>query len=227
MPFPFLAVGAGLALANAAGRFFSGNKQTRESKKIKPNWQQYTASPFAKQQLDLSKQLYGGRMFGAPQLERNIFTNQANTMGQFSRNATDSSQLLSLGAAAQGQTNQSLTDLQTMESQNKYSMLDNLNRAYGTMIGEGDKEYDSMFQKYQMDAQRKDALRNAGAQNKYGAISDLSSMAFTMAGANTGGLSNSNVFSQPRFNQLQSTLPYPGVGNMGGIKPKFKIPGIN
>lgn len=202
MPLPLLAAGIGLGLANAAGRFISGIGQKKESKKINPIFNQYKSSPFAGQQLSLAQQLYGGRMFGAPQLERNIFSNQANQMGNVSRNATDSSQLLALGAAGQGLTNQSLSDLQTTEAQNRYNMLGNLNRAYGTMIGEGDKEYESMFQKYQMDAQRKDALRNAAAQNKYGAISDLSSMAFTLG---TSGLNFGNIFGNKK----------PGMGALG------------
>lgn len=212
MPLPLL-LGAGLALGNAAGRFISGIGQTKESKKINPVWQQYQSSPFAGQQLSLAKQLYGGRMFGAPQLERNIFSNQANQMGNVSRNATDSSQLLALGAAGQGATNQSLSDLQVQEAQNKYNMLGNLNQAYGTNIEEGDKVYDSMLQKYQMDTARKDALRNAGAQNKYGAVSDLASMAFTAgtSGMFGGGGGISQLKPTGTFG-YQGELP-PGIGN--------------
>lgn len=209
MPLPLLAVGAGLALANTAGKFISGMKQTKESKAINPVWKQYQTNPFAKQKLDISKQLFGGRMAGAPQLERNIFTAQANQMGNVSRNASDGSQALALGAAAQGQTNQSLSDLQVQEQQNKYNMLQNLNQAYGTMIDEGDKEYQSMLEKYGMDVNRKDALRSSGAQNKYGAVSDLASMAFTagtsglFGGGAGGGLTSAN-----------SRIPVPQLGGI-------------
>lgn len=182
---PLLAIGAGLGLANAAGKFISGIKQTKESKKINPQWQQYKTNPFAKQQLGIAQQLFNGRMAGAPELERNIMSNQASQMANASRNATDSSQLLALGGASQGVTNDALSNLQVNEAQNKQAMLGNLNQAYGGMIDEGDKEYQSLLQKYGMDVERKDALRNAGAQNKYGAVSDLASMAFT---AGTSGM---------------------------------------
>lgn len=210
MPLPLL-IGAGLGIANAVGRFISGNKQKKEARKINPVFNQYKANPLAGQQLSLAKQLYNGRMAGAPQLERNIFTNNANFMGQVDRNATDSSQALALAAAGQGQTDQSLSNLQTQEAQNKYAMLQNLNQAYGTNIEEGDKEYQSMLQKYQMDAGRKDALNSAGAENKYGAVSDLSSMAFTLGmGGLFGGNSrlprkirnNTSQFMQPQNDRI-------------------------
>jgi hypothetical protein len=163
-------------------KFITGIKQSKAAKKINPVWQQYTASPFAKQQLSLAQQMFGGRMAGAPQFEKNIFTNQANFLDTIRRGATDSSQALSLGAAAQGQTNQALSDLQTAEQQNKYSMMDNLNRAYGTMIGEGQREYGSLHDKFLMDVQRKDALAQSGASNKVGALSDMTSLGIKIAG---------------------------------------------
>jgi hypothetical protein len=207
MPLP-LAVPLIAAGANMIGRFISGAKQTKESKSINPVFNQYKSSPFASQQLSLAKQLFNGRMAGAPQLERNLFTNNANFMGQVNRNATDSSQALALAAAGQGQTDQSLSNLQTAEAQNKYNMLGNLNNAYGTMIDEGDKEYQSMLQKYQMDVDRKDALRNSGAQNKYGAVSDFASMGFSLAGGGGGGLFKNKLKLNPFQSGATHELPF-------------------
>lgn len=189
MPLP-LAIPIIAAGANMIGKFISGAKQTSESKKINPVFNQYQSSPFAKQQLGLAKQLFGGRMFGAPQLQNNIFSNQANTLDAVNRNATDASQALAIAAGTEGQTNEALNDLQIKEAQNKAMMLQNLNQAYGVNIDEGDKEYQSMLEKYGMDVQRKDALRNAGAQNKYSAVSDLASMGFSLgtSGMFGGGL---------------------------------------
>jgi len=211
-----LGVGTALSLANSVGKFISGAKQTKESKKINPIWQQYQQNPFAKQQLGIAQQLFNGRMAGAPQLQNNIFSSQGNTLDAINRNATDSSQALALAAGAQGQTNESLQDLQIKEAQNKAMMLQNLNQAYGVNIGEGDKEYQSMLQKYGMDVDRKDALRNAGAQNKYGSISDLASMAFTggtsgMFGGLGGNGGGNKLRSTGTFG-YQGALP-PGIGN--------------
>lgn len=181
MPLPLL-IGAGLGVANAIGRWFSGNKQKKLANKINPVFNQYQASPYAGQRMGLAKQLFAGRMFGAPQLERNIFSNQANTLNNVNKVATDASQALAYGAAAQGQTDDSLTNLQTAEAQNKYQMLGNLNSAYDTMIGEGDKEYSSMLDKYQSDVAQKNALMQAGMNNKYGAVSDLASLGIQLSG---------------------------------------------
>lgn len=195
MPLPLL-IGAGIGVANAIGRWFTGKKQKKLANQINPVFNQYQASPYAGQRLGLAKQLYAGRMFGAPQLERNIFSNQANTLNNVNKVATDASQALAYGAAAQGQTDDSLTNLQTAEAQNKYQMLGNLNSAYDTMIGEGDKEYNSMLQKYQSDVTQKNDLMQAGMLNKYGAGSDLASLGIQLSGlfGKTGAKGRTGIF---------------------------------
>lgn len=176
MPLPFMAIGAGLGALGSLGKMIFGSKQNKLANKIKPVWSQYQTSPYAKEQLGIAKQLFSGRMAGAPQMERNILANQANFMGNVSRNATDGSQALALAAAGQGQTNQAFSDLMLKESQNKYGMLGNLNQAYGTMIGEGNKVHQSLMDKFQMDVNQKNALRESGASNIFGGLNDLSSL---------------------------------------------------
>lgn len=217
MPIPLI-IPAAIAGANMIGKFISGAKQTKESKAINPIWKQYQTSPFAKQQLGIAQQLFGGRMAGAGSMERNIQSNQASSLANFGRNATDSSQLLALGGAAQGQTNDALADLQMREAQNKQMMLQNLNQAYGTNIAEGDKEYESMLQKYQMDTQRKDALRSSGAQNKYGAVSDLASMGFSLAGGGFGGNRSFTPLGS-RDTTAANLIPY-NRPQLGGLLPR-------
>jgi hypothetical protein len=169
-----LGIGTALGGIAAVGKFIQGAHQNKLAKKIHPVWEQYKTNPYASQQLGMAQQLFNGRMLGAANQERNIYSNQANFNANVSRNATDGSQALALAAAGQGQADQSFSNLQTQELQNKYGMLSNLNNAYGQMIGEGDKEYNSMLQKYQMDVNEKNALRGAGANNMFGAVSDLS-----------------------------------------------------
>lgn len=238
MPLPLLAIGAGIAGLGAIGKFFAGNKQSKEAKKINPIWKQYESSPYAAQQLGLAKQMFGGRMAGAPQYERNILSSQGNVLDSVNRNATDASQALAMAAATQGQTDQSLSDLQTQESQNKYSLLDNLNQAYGTMIGEGNKVYDSVRDKYMLDSQRKDALASSGAQNKYGAVGDIGSMFMQMGqlqqggngqtnrqvtnGLNSGGISPMSFQTQSSYSQPSRNF---SVGQLP--QPQFRMPQFN
>lgn len=209
MPLPLLAIGAGLGIANSIGRFISGGKQKREARLINPIWQQYQTSPYAKAQLGLAQQMFGGRMAGAAGLEQNITSNKANTISNINRGATDAGQALALATGAQGQADNAYSKLAINEAQNKQMMLGNLNQAYGQMIGEGDKVYNSMLQKYQMDSQRKDALNNAGMMNKAGAVSDMASMAFSL-----GGIQNNGGFGFGFGNRVPQTFhqdKYSGV----------------
>ena len=211
MPLPFFAIGAALGAANAAGRFFSGGKQKNLANQINPVFNPYQASPYAKKRLGLANNLFNGRMFGAPQLERNIFSNQASAVSNINKNATDASQALSFGAAAQGQTNDALTNLQTLESQNKYQTLNNLNAAYEGMVNEGDKEYDSMRYKYEQDVAQKNALMDAAMNNKYGAVSDLSSLGIQLSGL-VGGVGSRRQNGVSPLNE-----------NGGGVTDRTKI----
>jgi hypothetical protein len=117
-------------------------------------------------------------MPGAAEEEQGILNSQGNYLENVNKNATDSGQALALGGLSQGMTNDALDKLGIRELQSKTSFLDNLNNAYQTMIGEGNKEYQSKEQKYLSDVEAKTALRNAGAQNLNSAFNDLSSSAF-------------------------------------------------
>jgi hypothetical protein len=174
MPLPLMAIGAALGGLGAIGKGIFGAKQNKLANKIHPKWEQYKTNPYASQQLGMAQQLFNGRMFGAANQERNIQSNLANFNANVSRNATSGSQAIALAAAGQGQADQSFANLQTQELQNQYGLLGNLNNAYGQMIEEGRMEHQSMQQKYQMDVNEKNALRGAGANNMFGALSDLS-----------------------------------------------------
>lgn len=170
MPFPLLAAAG---LASSLGKIGLGFLQNSKANKINPQWQQYQANPLAAQMLGTAQNAYNGRMAGAQAEENAIYNNQANTQASVERNATDSSQALALAMAGQGATNDALNNLQTKEAQNKYNLLGNLNNAYKTNIDEGDKVYNSMLQKYQMDTQAKQQLRSSAFNNIFGGANDL------------------------------------------------------
>lgn len=174
----FLAVSVGLGVVGAGSKIISGIHQNHLANQIHPDYQAYQTSPYAKQQLGLAQQLFNGRMPGASQEEQNILGSQGNYLSDINRNATDSSQALALGGLSQGVTNNAFGNLQTKELQSKMGFLDNLNAAYQSMINEGNKAYQSSFDKYQSDVNAKSALRNAGAQNVNSGFSDLGSSAF-------------------------------------------------
>jgi len=184
---PLTAIGAGVGALNTFGRFLFGSKQNRLANQINPIYKERQISPYAQQNLGITQQLFNARMPGAAEAARNIAANQASQMANINRNATDSSQALALGAATQGAANQAYTNLGIQEGQMKYGLLDNLNRAYGQMTDELDKQQQDMLRKYQLDLEAKSGLRQSGAFNQYGALSDLSSLAIKLGQYQSSG----------------------------------------
>lgn len=190
MPLPFLAIGAALGAANAVGKFFTGNKQNKFANEINPNYTPYQTSQYAKQNLGAVQQMFNSRMPGSAIAGRGIEAAQANQLANIQRNATDSSTALALGNAAQGQAGQSFNELGMREGQYKAGLLDNLQSAYGQLVGEDRFKYQDMLNKYQLDANAKAALRQSAMQNKFGAVNDIASLGIKL-GTGGFGLGNS------------------------------------
>ena len=169
MPLPLLALGAISSLPKLA----SGVNQLIQGGKIHPNFQAYQANPLAGQMLGNAENAYNGRMGGAVNAERSIANSQANSQANTNRNATDSAQALQMSMLGQGQADSAYNDLAGREAANKTQLLGNLNNAMQTNIGEGDKVYNSLMQKYQMDAQAKAALNSDAQKNISGAAGDF------------------------------------------------------
>lgn len=130
----------------------------------------YKQNPYAAQQLGLAKQMVADPSLGTRgQVERGIQTNNANFMGNVSRNATDSSQALALGAAGLGQSNQDIVNANLGFQKNKLALTDNLNQAYGGMINEGDKDYQDLIRRYSNLAE----IRGQQQQNKTNALNGV------------------------------------------------------
>lgn len=184
-----------------------GAVQMHKADQINPVYSPYTTSQYAKDNLSTAQNAYNGRMAGATTLEQNILGNQSNQNANVDRNATDGAQALAVKAAGQGQTNQAFSNLQTQEAQNKYQMLNNLNLANNGMTQEGDKVYQSQLQKYQMDVSQQSALRSAGINNLFGAVSGLggSAMMMNMMNGSSGGSSGG---SKGGGSDLTSMLPF-------------------
>jgi len=217
MPFPFMAVGAGISALGSLGKIFAGAKQNKLANQINPIYQQYQENPLAKENLAVNKNMFYGRMPGAQKAESNIMQAQSNQLASAQRGATDASQLLAVGAGLQGGTNEAFSNLAAAEGQSKAGLLTNLGQAYRGAISEGDKAYESMLQKYQMDSQAKSALRNAGQQNIFGGIGDIGAglMQYgqlkNMGGGS--GAQGAQGFSTSGYNPMQSQNILFGTGN--------------
>ena len=224
MPFPFMALGAGISGLGSLGKIFTGAKQNKLANQINPFFQQYQKNPLAQENLAANKNLFYGRMPGAQKAESNIMQAQSNQLANAQRGATDASQLLAMGAGLQGGTNEAFSNLAAAEGQSKASLLPSLGQAYRGAISEGDKAYESMVQKYQMDTQAKTALKNAGQQNIFGGIGDIGAgaMQFGMLkGMGSGmGTQGSQGFSSMGSNPALTQNILFGTGNKFG-QPKF------
>jgi hypothetical protein len=170
---PFMIGGAVTSGLGALGKVFAGIKQNKLANQINPFFQQYQKNPLAQENLAVNKNMFYGRMPGAQKAESNIMQSQSNLFSNAQRGATDSSQLLAVGSGLQGGTNEAFSNLAAAEGQSKAGLLTNLGQAYRGAISEGDKAYESMAQKFQMDNQAKAALRQSGMQNIFGGIGDI------------------------------------------------------
>jgi hypothetical protein len=203
-------VAIGVAGIGAAVKIGTGAHQNHLANEINPQFNQYKASPYAKQQLGTAQQMFNGRMPGANDIYNGIQANQSNIISNINRNATDSGQALALATGTQGNTNNAITNLGIQEGQYKASMLNNLNAGYQAMIGEGDKEYNSMFQKYQTDVGQQQGLRNAGMQNISGGVNDVASGISTGLQAKQQNDFNSQLLAlyNPTPQPLNRSYPY-------------------
>lgn len=202
---PLAAIGAGLGLAGTIGGLFGSKKSNKQLERLLGQNPTYQKNPIAGQRLALAQQLLNARMPGAASMERNIYGNQANTLAQINRNATDSSQALALAGATQGQTNQAFNQLGIQEGQDYYNRLQNLTGAQQGMIAEGDKVYQDQVRRFQDLA----SIRGAQAQNRANSWQSISNlgmgvMNFGLSGGGQGlfggsGAGNTQMFDQGRF----------------------------
>jgi hypothetical protein len=176
--FPLALAGLGIGAIGAIGGMISNAGSGSKLDALIKQDPTYRQSPYAAQRLGLAQTLLNARMPGAAAMERNVYGNQANQLGNVNRNATDSSQALALGSAAQGQTNQAFQNLSTQEQQDYYNRYQNFTGAQQGMIAEGDKVYQDQMRRYQDLA----AVTGAKIQNKQTAWNSLANFGIGAAG---------------------------------------------
>lgn len=158
-----------LGLLQGVANIFTSNAANKSLNNVLKQQTEYQENPLSGQYLGLSKNLFNGRMAGAPQQERGIYANNANYNAQVARNASSGAQALALGAAGQGQTDNALDELQVKEQQQKMGLLGNLNNAYGQSIKEGDKVYNDKVRRFNDYA----AIRGAQMKNRTNAVNGI------------------------------------------------------
>lgn len=174
---PLSAIGLGVGLIGGIGSIFGNRKSNRDLQRLIGQDPTYKANPLAAQRLGLAQTLLNARMPGAAAAERNIYGNQANTMANVNRNATDASQALAMAAASQGQANQAFGNLATQEAQDYQRRYGNLVGAQEGQIQEGDKVYQDQVRRFGdlaqikgMQAQNRNAMWNSISNFGFGAM---------------------------------------------------------
>lgn len=223
-------IGAAVGILGGIGKMIGRGKANRQMNALLAQDPTYKANPLAGQRLGLAQQLLNARMPGAATAERNIYGNQATTLANVNRNATDASQALALSAGVQGQTNQSFQDLGMQEAQDYQRRYSNLEGAQEGMIAEGDKVYQDQVRKFGVLSQIRGA-QNENRQNTWGDISNLgfSAMGFGMqggfknlfgGGGQQGGVGGMNPFPTS-FSQLQGGNRPIDYSLINSTNPKF------
>ena len=223
-------IGAGIGLIGGIGKMIGRAKANKEMRQLMKDDPTYQINPQVQQRLGLAQSLLNARMPGAAAAERNIYGAAGNAMASAQRNATDASQLLALGAGAQGQAQQGFENLGQMEAQDYQRRYGNLVGAQEAMVGEGDKQYQDALRRYGDKAQLQAAIQE-NRQNTWGDISGMGFglMDFGMAGGGNmfkglfGG--GGNAAAGAAFNpmsQSQMGIDMFGLGRAMGSLPAAK-----
>lgn len=170
----------------------------------------YTTSPYAQERYNLAHTILNSRMPGAATIERGIYNNTGNTVGNIKNNVTDSSQALSLITGLQGQGADQINKLGVQEGQDYYKKLDNLTGAQDEMTKEHQNLFDDSVRRWQdklngsmanfsIQTQGNQSSANAGGAGG-GILAGLSG--FLGGGGNggsQGGQQGGGIFSDKRL----------------------------
>lgn len=215
---PLTLAGGAIGLIGGVANLIGTGKRNRQLNQLLAQDPAYKANPLVAQRLGLAQTLLNARMPGAASAERNIYQNQANTMANVNRNATDASQALALAASGQGQSNQAFSNLAGQEAQDYQRRYGNLVGAQDASVQEQDKVFQDQVRRYQDAAQ----IRGAQAQNSSSAWNSLSNLGFgamslgMMGGSSMLGLSGGN-------STLPSAGPNDPTGYMSGRRLNMPI----
>jgi len=190
MPLPLIA-GLAVGAIGSVGKMIGRGKANRELRKLGKENPVYSADPrvmqMANQRLGLANTLLNARMPGAVQAERNIYTNQANQLGELNRNATDASQALAVAAGIGGQTNQSFANLGMNEAQDYYRRLGMQQNAQQGVMNEATRVEGNTYNDSIRRFNDKMAIQGAIQQNRQNTWGDISNFGFTVANMAASG----------------------------------------
>lgn len=189
---PLSLIGLGTGILGSIGKLFGRGAANRRLAELQKSEPVYQANPIANQRLGLAKTLLNAKMPGSQTIERNIYGNQASTISNINRNATDSSQALALGSSVQGQTNDAFGKLGLEEGQDYQRRYGNYTNAQEGVINEGDKVFQDSVRRFSDRAQ----IEGAQSENRTNNWSDISNLGFGLADIGMSGGFKGNAFKK-------------------------------
>lgn len=189
-----------------------------------PQFTPYQIPPELRAMLALSQNQLNSEMPGTAQLQHNIYSNQANSIGAAERGARGSSGLLSALAGVQGQTNNAFQNLGLLQAQNYQRNLANLQQSQQVMAGAEDKQWQlNKYLPYLRELQRKYDLTGAGEQNIMGAFGSAAQTTGQMAGLQSmlgggAGTAQGPLVTQP-LSGAAGFIPMSGAPGMAALAP--------
>lgn len=210
------ALGAAAGIGQGLFSLFQGGKMLKEAKKINPFYTPYQTSQAAREQLGMAQTRMNARAPMQAARQRGILGSQANMMANVRSGAMDSSQMLQMAAAGQGQTDLATEKLAEQDIAFDQQAMGNLMAAQNLMVGEDRMKFQDMMNKYQMDLQQKNALRSAGQQAIASGVGKIGGSLLGLAQFNQGD--NASRISNT---QLAAGMQTPLGGTNSSISQDF------
>jgi hypothetical protein len=176
-------IGLGIGLAGAVGKMIGRGKANREMDRLNKLNPAYKENPLAAQRLGLANTLLNARAPGALSAERNIRANQAGSVANINRVATDSTQALAMASGTQGQSNEDFNELAQDETQDYQRRYQNVVGAENAVINEQDKVFQDGVRRWEDNV----AFQGAKNENRQNTWSDISNHGFGLANFGMSG----------------------------------------
>ena len=189
---PLFLASAGIQGLTSIFAGIQGAKMMKEAKKINPYYTPYQTSEYAKNMLGLAQTRLNSRNPYAAARDRMLQQNQANTNAYISKGAVDPAQAMEMYLKSQAQSNLAGLNANMQDANYDAQNVANYFTANNAMTAEGDKVYNDMFNKYQLDMNQKNALRQAGMQSIVNAGTSLASNLASVQGLKNADNANKN-----------------------------------
>lgn len=205
-----VAAQAAPGLLSAGYKFFKGNQQEREGKKLlNTQRREYYRPDESLEALKLAKiQANNQELPGQPVLENNISAAAATGLDNLARTTGSSGDLIDGAIKLKANEMDAINDLNVTGANQQVQDIQNLQQQLGIQSGYSDKEFSyNIDQPYQNKIAAGNALVNSGGQNKFAGVDEFAGVAASAAStmANPSGPFNPGTMGNMIFDPATKT----------------------